>query len=424
MTEVVRDVRPPAPLPREERGEQSPPPREGGPGRGRLFALWRRWFALPLPTRTAVGVCLAVFVAVFVRVLVQGPNSQTVVPIYLGAGERWLAGVTLYHLHTGHDLYRNPPAVAALFAPFALLDPKTAAVVWRLVCWAAYLAGVRSLVRDVLPPLSGWQRAAVWMLSVALAVPAINNGQANLMIVAAALLGAGAAARGRWWVAAGWLAFAGWLKVYPFAVGLLCVLAAPRQLGWRLAVTAAVLFAAPFGLQDPRYVWGEHQVFVDEMGRDDRTAAHVGWTRVPRDWTVLPRLAADVCVPRAAAVAVGLVAAAGMAVLSAGSTSPHGKPGFYLPLCLGLIWVTLFGPGTEMNTYSVLAPVAGAVAVTATGWRRVPAWAAAGLLLATIVRASLPPDAPVQLIEAQPVAAALLLVAVFPSRGHSVSHPR
>ena len=384
--------------------------------------LWRRWFAIPRPLRVAVGVWVALLAGVSVRVLVQPAAKQSVVPIYLTGGERWLASEPLYPPIPGMDLYRNPPGVAAVFAPLSLLPPKPAAILWRLACWAAYLAGVRSLVRDLLPPLSAWRQAVVWASAAVLAIPAVNNGQINLMILAAALLGGGAAARGRWWAAAGWLAFAGWLKVYPFAVGLLCVLVAPRLLGWRLAVAAAVLFGLPFLLQHPAYVWDRHVEFVHEMKADDRTGEGVSILRAPRDWTVLPRVWFDAAVPRTISQPVALTVAAGLAVVvwganrrSPGTAVPglSGSP-FLPPLLLGLLWIVLFGPATEMNTYSVLAPVAGAVAVSSRSrWVSACGWVASGLLLTAIVRGSFPSDAPYKLVELQPIVALLLLAGVI-----------
>ncbi len=369
----------------------------------------RWWFAVPLSLRIAVGVWVALLVGVSVRVLIQPAAKQSVVPIYLTGGERWLRSEPLYPPIPGTDLYRNPPGVAAVFAPLSLLPPKPAAVLWRLACWAAYLAGVRSLVRDLLPPLPPRRRAVVWGLAAVLAIPAVNNGQINLMILAAALLGAGACGRDRWWAAAGWLAFAGWLKIYPFAVGLLCVLVAPRQLGWRLGVATAALFGLPFLLHHPAYVWDRHVEFVHEMKADDRTGEGVSILRAPRDWTVLPRLWFDAAVPRAVSQPVALTAAAGLAVVVWAGR----RGGFLPPLLLGLLWIVLFGPATEMNTYSVLAPVTGAVAVgSRSKWVSACGWVAAGMLLAAIVRGSFPSDAPYKLIEFQPIAAMLLLVGV------------
>lgn len=392
-------------------------------GVGSFRTAWRWWFGIPLALRVAISVWLALLIGVLVRVLVQKSTAQSVVPIYLTAGERWLASAPLYPPIPGTDLYRNPPGVAAVFAPLTALHPKAAALLWRAACVIPYLLGVRSLIRDVLPALSVWRRAVIWTLAAVLVIPAFNNGQINLMIVAAAVCGVGACARQQWWAAAFWLAFAGWWKVYPLAVGLLCVLVAPRQLGGRLAVMTVLLFGLPFLLQQPAYVWDRHVEFVHEMRLDDRTQAHVALSRVPRDWTIIPRLWGEVVVTREMAQIVGLVVAAGMAAVvlfcrepkasgvQSSSRPSHGRTVWVFPLLLGLIWITLFGPSTEMNTYSVLAPAAGVLAVGSNRKRvSVCGWVGAGLLLAAIVRGSFPSDGPYKLRELQPIAAGILLI--------------
>jgi hypothetical protein len=383
-------------------------------------------YAAPVVTRSrfawswiAIGVWVLVLTGVGVRVAVQKAERQSVVPIYLTGGERWLHGESLYPPILGMDLYRNPPGVAALFARLSLLPAKPAAIVWRVACVVVYLIGIRNLLRDVLPPLPAWRRAVVWSLAAVLAIPAINNGQINLMIVAAALCGVSACARNRWWAAAAWLAFAGWFKIYPFAIGLLSVVIAPQKLGWRLAVMTALLFGLPFLLQNPRYVWDRHVEFVREMQLDDRTRPEVPLARVPRDWTIIPRLAFEFPVPRELSVAVGLAFAAGMAGMVmwlSRRLHPPAPSVVLFPLVFGLIWITLFGPGTEMNTYSVLAPVAGVLAVgTRSRWVSVFGGIGGLLLAVAIVRASFPSDAPYKLIAVQPIAAGLLLIAAVGS---------
>lgn len=382
-----------------------------------FLRAWRWWFAIPISIRCAIGFWITLLLGVFIRVTIQPIDAQSVVPIYLAAGERWVHSELLYPAVTGHDLYRNPPGVAALFAPLAFLNPKVAAILWRLACVIAYLFGVRGLIHDVLPPLSAWRRAVIWTFAAVLVLPSFNNGQINLMIVAAAVCGTVACARQNWWTAAAWLAFAGWLKVYPLAVGLLCVLVALRQLSWRLAVMLALLFGLPFLLQNPTYVWDRHHEFVDEMKRDDRTASY-SLTRAPRDWTIIPRLWGDVVVSRTVSQGVGLIAAVGMAAAvcwanrkaSLGTATPE-RTAFLPPLLLGLIWTTLFGPSTEMNTYSMLAPAAGVVAVGShRKWISVCGWIGTGLLTSAVVRGSFPSDGPYKMMEVQAIATIVLLI--------------
>ena len=85
-----------------------------------------------------------------------------------------------------------------------------------------------------------------------------------------------------------------------------------------------------------------------------------------------------------------------------------------LVLALGSVWMTAFGPATEMNTYAVLAGVA-AYLVVAPGprprWAAAAAWAGYGLLAASVLRAAFPDDWRFQVLGPQPAGALLLAAA-------------
>lgn len=370
---------------------------------------WRRQVGPNLPLWVACWVWVTMTAGVIGRVVASPPLKQSVVPIYLTAGQAWRNGSPLYFTPTGLDLYRNPPGVAALFAPLTLLPEKPAAILWRLVCLGVYANGLRGFVRHVLPPVSLWRRSAFWAVSGVLVLPAFNNGQINLLIVGTALCGMTEAARGRWWAAAAWLAGCGWLKIYPLSVGLLGCVVAPRTLSWRLIVMTVYLFVLPFLAQDPTYVLGEHGVFAAEMRVDDRSDAEI--VRAPRDWTILPRLWLNFHVPRPVTMSVALAAAAAFAGLV---WKDRGDHRWVLPSILGLIWMCLFGPATEMNTYSIAAPVAGAMVATGKWlprWACGSAWLGTGLMTAAIVRAALPTDGPLPLNGVQVWGSGLLVTA-------------
>ena len=124
----------------------------------------------------------------------------------------------------------------------------------------------------------------------------------------------------------------------------------PGRLGWRLLAVTAAGFALPFALHDPGYVLGQYERFVRSFGSDDRT--HAALVRVPLDWTVLARTWLDWVPPREVTAAVSLAAA----TVAAGLVwATRARP---LVLALGSVWMTAFGPATEMNTYAVLAGVA------------------------------------------------------------------
>src|SRR5262249_26235179 len=97
-------------------------------------------------------------------------------------------------------------------------------------------------------------QTAVWFLLVLpLALHSMYNGQANLTMLAALLLGLSASAAGRWNRAAAWLALAALIKGYPLALGLLLCALYPRRFAPRFAA-AGIAVAAPFRAHCPSVV--------------------------------------------------------------------------------------------------------------------------------------------------------------------------
>lgn len=366
--------------------------------------------------RVAFAVWALLLVGVAGRVLAEPARSHTVVPIYLAAAQHWLAGEHLYRVAPGMDIFRNPPWVAAAFVPLTVLPEKLVGLLWRGFGVAAFLLGLRAWLRDGLPrPLSAGETGAVFALAALPAIPSLNNGQTNLLLIGGLLFGAARASRGQFRAAGGWLALAAGLKVYPVAVALLISLARRRALPTFLA--GCVGFAAlPFLAPSPGYVLDEYREFVHSVRADDRAFADPG--RAPQDLYFVCRAWGR---PPLRAVYLGLklLTAAGMAglVLLVARRDPRAA----VPLAFGLGcgWVTVLGPATEPHTYVVLGPAAAVALVLA--WRpRLFAGclqlslAACGhaLLVFPLVRDSFPGGRPVHELGLQPLGGCLVLAAI------------
>ena len=374
-----------------------------------------RFLTIPFSVRLAWTLWLVLVAAVGIRVAVSKPTSQSVMPIYLAAGDRWLRGESLYAPVPGLDVYRNPPVVAAAFAAATTLPEKLAGLVVRGVSVALFLTGLTRVRRTLLPDWSGSRVGWLFALAVVPAIPSVNNGQLNLLLAALALHGVAAAAIGRWFAAAAWLGVAGWVKVYPLALALLVVLIAPR--GFAVKVTAVVLFgvALPFALDDAATVRTQYAEYVLYLRIDDRT--HEDLSRVPRDWTVLPRVWLNWTPREAEAKAVSLAVAAGLAVrMLVRRRRPSGES-LLVALVGSHAWMTAFGPATEMNTYSLLAAVAPLVLLTPGLARWQMALAAVGytLLVVTVLRGMFPNDRDFNVLGPQALGAILLGAAYLTS---------
>jgi hypothetical protein len=375
-----------------------------------LTRLRINWLALPLASRWAVIVWAALVGGVLGRVVASKPRSQTVVPIYLVAGQRWVASKDLFEPIPGLDLFRYPPVVAAAFVPFSEMPEKLAEVLWRGLSVAVFLMGLWRFRRTLATELTPTRAGLLFALAALLVVQALNNGQANLLLAGAVLNGAAAVARGRWWEAAAWFGLAGWLKLYTFAFGLLVGLLHPRQFGPRLLAVTLVGAALPFACQAPDYVLSQYREFVENLGADDRTYANL--YRTTRDWAICPRVWFDWNPPPSVRTAVSLVAALAAAGLVRCAASR--RDALFLAILLGSVWITAFGPATESNTYSVLAGVAAYLVVWPNPrprWATAAAWAGYALLAATILRGLSPADWKFQVLGPQPVGTLLLAAA-------------
>lgn len=371
------------------------------------------WFRRLHPLqRVAFVMWFWLVVGVSARVAVSKPNAQTVVPIYLDAAQRWQRGEDLYAPKPPMDVYRNPPGIAAGFVLFTWMPERVAGLTWRWLSTAVFLTGLLAWVRHGLPrPLKPWESGTLIALTVPFALPSLNNGQTNLVIIGLLLHGVTAVARGAN-SAGGWLAAASYVKVYPAAVALLVMLVSPKKLAPRFVVACALFAAAPFLFKSADYVAGQYRSFGDAATNDDRTFAGLG--RAPRDLYLVFRVWAT---PPTQQVytAIKLTVAAGMAVLvllvwrrtrDLRTVSP-------LALGLGCVWMTVLGPAVEAHTYTLVGPTAAAAVVFGIADRRwvTAALAATGwaLMMSPVVRDMFPNGGPFQAMGPQPVGGVLLL---------------
>jgi hypothetical protein len=349
--------------------------------------------------RGALAAWLVLATAVALRVALAGPLAGTVVPIYLKAGERWRAGENPYAPSWPLDIYRNPPGVAAFFAPWSLLPPKTAGLLWRGLGLGLYAAGLLAILRHRREPLG---RCAV--LAALLVIPSFNNGQVNVLLVGCLLLAAANIQREAWWRAAAWVAFASFFKLYPLAVGLLFCVVAPRFLP-RLLAAFGLAMLLPFACQRPEYVLDMHRAFVDFVELEGKYRQMLD--RPPWDWAIVPRAWLGLRVP---AEVVKLVSAvAGLAFAGLVGLRRRDPDAVSFAFALGCVWMTLFGPATENATYTLLAPV---VALRFLGRPDRASLVALALLALPIVRGLFPSGEVLPLRTAQPIGALVLLVAL------------
>jgi glycosyl transferase family 87 len=323
-----------------------------------------------------IGLWLAVILGVTIRGMVA-PHQNSVFLVFRDAGRAWLAGQPLYS-HVGKYLYS--PLAAALFAPFALVPDWAASAVWRLATGLAYLLAVicwfgryNGNGRDELPLIRrifgkgspgekqhpDERELVPTVLGLALLLPLsignLNNGQASPLIIALLICGCLAALDKRWTLAAGCIAIATFFKIYPLAIGLLLAVIEPRKLTWRLILGVLILGILSLVLQRPDYVIRQYEDWWRSLGADQRrVATELGsW----RDAWLLLRIAHVPITVGAYAILQAAVALAAACYCWWRSKHWNRSAVIWSAFSAGCLWITLFGPSTELATYIFLAPV-------------------------------------------------------------------
>jgi hypothetical protein len=312
-------------------------------------------------------------------------SSRSVVPAYRIAAGWWIKGMRLYEL-SGIGGFTYLPQAAILFTPLALLPAAAAEVLWRLVSISLFALALRGFSR-LLPQAQGSDFFPLMTLvSIPLVWDCARNGQATLIMTAFMLLAVTDIARCRWWRATLWLALG--VAVKPLAIVLvLLVLVVDRPMTWRVTVGMVALALSPFLAQHAAYVVEQYRACFENM----KISAHIG--TVARGWTT-PFTALRVAgadVPETVQNAIRLAAAPATLVLCyiGRRRFEPGRSAVFV-YSLAALYLILFSPRTENNTYAMLAPSLGVF--LAAGFlpeKSAGGWLLAGATLALVASRSI-----------------------------------
>jgi hypothetical protein len=349
-------------------------------GRAALWVAWLCWGTL----------------IVTVSVLILFGSDRTVVPTYRDAALQWFSGRDIY-LSNGHGFLYLPSA-AILFAPFAQLPNAASEIVWRVLTIGSFAVGVRRLSTlagrglgmDLFP-----------LMTLAAFPPAMScarNGQSTLvmtalMMLAVVELAGPEAGGGRRWRATLWLSLS--LAFKPLAVAMILLVAAlDRRMAWRLVVGVGLVLLFPFLTETPHYVATQYVNSLQMFRVSSLFGMTVLWAQPLSALTLI-----GVRVPESVQTLIRAVAALATLVLCWQAQRRHGlvRAVEYL-FSFSVLYILLFNPRTENNTYAMLGPAIGLFAVPWIGnFRHRAALAFLSLLLIglaagdELVRALAPP---------------------------------
>lgn len=198
------------------------------------------------------------------------------------------------------------------------------------------------------------QFACLLLLILPLTASSLNNGQANIVIIALFLVATGAASQSHWFTCAFCASFAVYWKIYPIAFALLLIVIFPKKLAVPILFGLVGLFLVSLLLQKPSYVLQEYGSWFVNLAAD-RRRAHEYYGRW-RDFYLLLRL---IGIPisamwwRIVEVTAGAIAAT---ICLVGTIRRWPLVTLlFSAMSLAIVWMLLFGPATEAATYVLIA---------------------------------------------------------------------
>jgi len=311
----------------------------------------RRWLLIAI-----VGwVGLSLFISG--AVLLSKKHRSVVTNYNLGAA-RWIEGAPLYD-GTGEGFIYLPQS-AILYTPWAFLSETWREITFRWAGVAVYMIGLYAMGRLLFPnhSLTAFGRAS--LCAVPMSYCAMRNGQATMLFTGVFLLSAAMLGRRAWGKSAAFMVLG--FAVKPFMiVPILLAGVTQSRMRWRLVVGMLVFAIVPFLAQRWDYVMSQYPAAFTMLRDVDRLGHNTQlWCQV---FGLLHLMGMGL--GEQGQRLVQIVAAIGTLGLCVWSTRlPQPRQAFYL-FSLTATYLMLFNARNEMNTYALLGPAVGFVAVQA-----------------------------------------------------------
>jgi hypothetical protein len=332
----------------------------------------------------AIGLWLALAVLIAGKTI-QNPENHSTYPLFHDAALAWWDGVNVYDRDIFAGDYRYGPSFAMALGPVAWLPYRIGAVLWALMNVVVAYGAIRALAQRVLPGVQS--PLARNLLLAASALPSAHclySSQTNLLVFSLVAFAAMAILDERWWLAALLLAIPVHIKVWPLAGALLLAACWPRRLTWRLPIALAAVAALPLLAKPPAWVCQQYiQWYRYLIGPSlNRHTYRDAWTI----WELITSRVEHSAVPQwyAALQLATAAAALGMCLWHASRNPPQRR--VLVVLVYWTSWQLVFGPGTERNTFALIAPLTSWALVVAVLENRAR-WLMVGSFLVTVLAA-------------------------------------
>jgi len=292
-----------------------------------------------------------VLFALIVGIIVAShPDKRTVTPEYRQASEKWWTGKeSPYDMSQGGYLYL--PQEAMLYTPYQMLPKRIGEPLWRWTGLALLALGLWRTAGMMSPT----QRNRLFLAATILVIPAslssARNGQVNLPLAGLILLSVSALARSHWNMAPLMLLLAVMLKPIALAPALLAAACyAPLRL--RLAGGFLLCLAATWIHPHPAYVTAEYRHLWEKLLLAGQPSQNTfsDFFGMLWHWGLHPS-PTIISLTRAVAAVAALVFSLRVMRLFRVEALLQA----FGVMLLSVIYLMLFNPRTEENSYVILA---------------------------------------------------------------------
>lgn len=305
-----------------------------------------------LPARRALRAALAIWIifGVVVSVVVAvDPDGHSATKEYRKASTNWWAQNKIYQKKNG---YLYLPQEAMLYTPYNVLPVRVGEPFWRLTMLALLAWSMWQAARWLAPRHREQLFLAATVLVIPSALASAQNGQVNMALAGIYLLTASALADRRWIFAAFLLVISLALKPISVVPILLCgALYAPLRIP--LAVGLVALFGSAYLHPSPAYVQSQYELFITTLLKAGKPTGNT--------WCDYAGIFRTLDIPIADKLNTLIRAVAALVTLGLCWWVTRGRDairGAFTMMLLAVIYLMLFNPRTETNSYVMLGTFA------------------------------------------------------------------
>ncbi|QPC96028.1 DUF2029 domain-containing protein (plasmid) [Mesorhizobium sp. INR15] len=307
------------------------------------------------PVFDRLGLCLWIVGFLVTALLAQlSLDTRSVVFVYRNGAEAFVAGRPLYNVQLEMG-YLYAPAFAAFYSPLLALGHHLGDVVWRAICFGVLMLAVLRQVRKLGGHDLNWLLSFGLVLALPMALGAIRNGQATILLTGACWLLTMSALEGRRAETFLWASLA--IIAKPTAIVMMLLVAALRpRLIPVLASALLVVLVIPYAFAPLGYINDQYRDFFQMLVS---MAVDRSGPFEPADFTSV-FASAGYPIPERDATTVRVITALMTlsAVLWFDRKVERGPAGLAI-FVLAAFYMCVFNPRVEPNTYAMIAVPAG-----------------------------------------------------------------